>query len=208
MLRSERLGMALMRGRRAGPHVSPLLVAPYHGPWSHRTRERGRMIHRNVLGSLSEEPGAGAPQTRRRLPCRSAEVREVPAAPAPTPLPGHLCEQCFDAPAVLVVPAPEGLGIRGTARVFEIDPNTVLHWLIETTEQLNGFPTYFLNELQIIHRRSHGMRASGRARLPTCVVRRRWVLRCMSLSSARGKPRLLRCLLCLHQPLSPEPGAC
>ena len=24
------------------------------------------------------------------------------------PLPGHLCEQCLDAPAVLVVPAPEG----------------------------------------------------------------------------------------------------
>jgi hypothetical protein len=26
----------------------------------------------------------------------------------PTPLPGHLCEQCLDAPAVLVVPAPGG----------------------------------------------------------------------------------------------------
>src|SRR3989442_10129733 len=25
----------------------------------------------------------------------------------------------------------EGLGIRGTARVFEVDPNTVLHWLVE-----------------------------------------------------------------------------
>ena len=25
----------------------------------------------------------------------------------------------------------EGLGLRGTARVFEIDPNTVLHWLVE-----------------------------------------------------------------------------
>src|SRR5262249_14085216 len=24
----------------------------------------------------------------------------------------------------------EGLGIRGTARVFEVDPNTVLHWLV------------------------------------------------------------------------------
>ena len=28
----------------------------------------------------------------------------------------------------------EGLGIRGTARVFEVDPNTVLQWLVE------GFP--------------------------------------------------------------------
>ena len=30
----------------------------------------------------------------------------------------------------------EGLGIRATARVFEVDPNTVLHWLVEAAEQL------------------------------------------------------------------------
>src|SRR5215510_6543502 len=29
----------------------------------------------------------------------------------------------------------EGLGIRGTARVFEVDPNTVLQWLVEAAEQ-------------------------------------------------------------------------
>jgi hypothetical protein len=33
----------------------------------------------------------------------------------------------------------EGLGIRGTARVFEVDPNTVLQWLVETAEQLPVF---------------------------------------------------------------------
>jgi IS1 family transposase len=43
----------------------------------------------------------------------------------------------------------EGLGIRGTARVFEIDPNTVLEWLVEASEQLNAFSAYFLHELQI-----------------------------------------------------------
>jgi hypothetical protein len=43
----------------------------------------------------------------------------------------------------------EGLGIRGTARVFEIDPNTVLHWLVEASEQLHAFSAYFLCELQI-----------------------------------------------------------
>jgi len=43
----------------------------------------------------------------------------------------------------------EGLGLRGTARVFEIDPNTVLQWLVEATEQLNAFSAYFLHELQI-----------------------------------------------------------
>jgi hypothetical protein len=43
----------------------------------------------------------------------------------------------------------EGLGIRGTARVFEIDPNTVLGWLVEATEQLHAFSVYFLRELEI-----------------------------------------------------------
>src|SRR5712692_3034480 len=33
----------------------------------------------------------------------------------------------------------EGLGIRGTARVFEVDPNTVLQWLVEAAEQWRAF---------------------------------------------------------------------
>jgi len=43
----------------------------------------------------------------------------------------------------------EGLGIRATARVFEVDPNTVLHWLVEAAEQLRAFSAYFLHELEI-----------------------------------------------------------
>jgi hypothetical protein len=43
----------------------------------------------------------------------------------------------------------EGLGIRGTARVFEIDPNTVLGWLVEAVEQLHAFSAYFLHELPL-----------------------------------------------------------
>jgi IS1 family transposase len=43
----------------------------------------------------------------------------------------------------------EGLGIRGTARVFEIDPNTVLQWLVEAAEQLKTFSAYFLHDLSI-----------------------------------------------------------
>src|SRR5512132_340110 len=38
----------------------------------------------------------------------------------------------------------EGLGIRATARVFEIDPTTVLQWLVEAAEQLQAFSAYFL----------------------------------------------------------------
>jgi len=43
----------------------------------------------------------------------------------------------------------EGLGIRGTARVFEIDANTVLHWLMEAAEQLQAFSAYFLRDLRL-----------------------------------------------------------
>jgi len=38
----------------------------------------------------------------------------------------------------------EGLGIRGTARGFEVDPHTVLQWLVEAAEQLQAFSQYFL----------------------------------------------------------------
>src|SRR5262249_47058825 len=43
----------------------------------------------------------------------------------------------------------EGLGIRGTARVFEVDPNTVLQWLVEAADQLQAFSHYFLHDLQL-----------------------------------------------------------
>jgi IS1 family transposase len=38
----------------------------------------------------------------------------------------------------------EGLGIRATARVFEVAPNTVLGWLVEAAEQLQALSRYFL----------------------------------------------------------------
>ena len=43
----------------------------------------------------------------------------------------------------------EGLGIRATARVFEVAPNTVLHWLAEAAEQLRAFSAYFLCNLPL-----------------------------------------------------------
>jgi hypothetical protein len=43
----------------------------------------------------------------------------------------------------------EGLGIRGTARGFEVDPNTVLPWLVEAADQLQAFSAYFLRDLKI-----------------------------------------------------------
>ncbi len=43
----------------------------------------------------------------------------------------------------------EGLGMRGTARVFAIDANTVLQWLMEAAEQLQAFSASFLHELHL-----------------------------------------------------------
>jgi IS1 family transposase len=43
----------------------------------------------------------------------------------------------------------EGLGIRGTARVFEVDPNTVLQWLVEAAEQLRAFSCYVLHDVRV-----------------------------------------------------------
>jgi len=43
----------------------------------------------------------------------------------------------------------EGLGIRATARVFEVAPNTVLHWLVEAAEHLQAFTSYFLCEVHV-----------------------------------------------------------
>jgi len=43
----------------------------------------------------------------------------------------------------------EGIGIRGTARVFEVDPNTVLQWLVEAAEQLRAFCQYFLRNVHV-----------------------------------------------------------
>jgi hypothetical protein len=43
----------------------------------------------------------------------------------------------------------EGLGIRATARVFEVDPNTVLRWLVEAAEQLRAFSAYFLCDIHV-----------------------------------------------------------
>src|SRR3989441_116117 len=43
----------------------------------------------------------------------------------------------------------EGLGIRGTARVFEVDPNTVLQWLVEAAEQLQAFSQHVLHDVRV-----------------------------------------------------------
>src|SRR5215471_2225881 len=43
----------------------------------------------------------------------------------------------------------EGLGIRGTARVFEVDANTVLQWLVDAAAQLRAFSQHFLHDVRV-----------------------------------------------------------
>src|SRR5215510_4135322 len=43
----------------------------------------------------------------------------------------------------------EGLGIRAVARVCEVDPNTVLQWLIQAADHLTAFSQYFLHDVRV-----------------------------------------------------------
>ena len=43
----------------------------------------------------------------------------------------------------------EGLGIRAVARVFEVAPNTVLHWLGEVADHATAFSRYFLHDVRV-----------------------------------------------------------
>jgi hypothetical protein len=43
----------------------------------------------------------------------------------------------------------DGLGIRATARGFEVAPSTVLQWLVAAAEQLCAFSAYFLCALHL-----------------------------------------------------------
>jgi hypothetical protein len=44
---------------------------------------------------------------------------------------------------------PEGLGIRAVARVFEVDPQTVLGWLVEAAEHLETFTRSHVRDLHV-----------------------------------------------------------
>jgi transposase-like protein len=43
----------------------------------------------------------------------------------------------------------EGLGIRAVVRVFEVDPNTVLGWLVEAADHLQTFSRHFLHDVHV-----------------------------------------------------------
>jgi len=43
----------------------------------------------------------------------------------------------------------EGLGIRAVARVFEVDPNTVLQWVVEAADHAATLSRYFLHDVRV-----------------------------------------------------------
>ena len=43
----------------------------------------------------------------------------------------------------------EGLGIRAVARVFEVDPKTVRHWLVEVADHATAFSRYCLHDVRV-----------------------------------------------------------
>ena len=49
----------------------------------------------------------------------------------------------------LSVTLAEGLGIRAVARVFEVDPNTVLQWLVKAADHTAAYSRYFLHDVRI-----------------------------------------------------------
>lgn len=51
----------------------------------------------------------------------------------------------------VVAALAEGLGLRAAARVFAVDPNTVLTWLREAADQLAVFSCSFLRDVQVNH---------------------------------------------------------
>jgi hypothetical protein len=52
-----------------------------------------------------------------------------------------MCEKLVWAVGALA----EGLGIRAVARVFEVDPNTVLAWLVAVADHAAAFSRHFLH---------------------------------------------------------------
>jgi IS1 family transposase len=64
-----------------------------------------------------------------------------------TPLHG---KRAAPEPVVWAVSAlAEGLGIRAVARVFEVDPNTVLGWLVEAADHLQTVSRHFLHDVHV-----------------------------------------------------------
>ena len=126
--------LTFTRGRRraidARSHFCPNLECSYYG-WVRRGNIRS-----------NGHPGGGSWRQLHCIAC-GRYFQETHG----TPLHG----KCASAELIVCVIAclAEGLGIRGTARVFEVDPNTVLQWLVEAAQQLQAFARHTLHDVRV-----------------------------------------------------------
>jgi IS1 family transposase/transposase-like protein len=126
--------MMLTRGRHRqvdiSTHFCPHPLCPYHG-WV-------------GLGNLRAN---GHPNGRRwrQLFCLGCNGYFLET----TGTPFHAKQVEPDRLVWAMAALAEGLGIRAVARVFEIDPNTVLTWLVEAAEHLEAFSRYFLHDVDV-----------------------------------------------------------
>ena len=135
----QRLGappprLTFTRGRRrqvdTTGHFCPHTACAYHG--------------RVDFGNLRAN---GHPNGRRWrqlvcLGCRGYFLETVGT-------PFHAKQVAPDTLVWAIAALAEGLGIRAVARVFEVDPNTVLGWLVEAAEHLETFTRYHVSDLHV-----------------------------------------------------------
>lgn len=89
----------------------------------------------------------GYPNGGRWHQCQGRSCKQYFRETHGTPLPGKRVPPELRVWAVGALAA--GLGIRAVARVFAVDPNTVLHWVTEVGDQAAAFSRYFLHDVQV-----------------------------------------------------------
>jgi len=126
--------MTFTRGRRrqveTTGHFCPDVTCAYHG----------RVDWGNIRAN--GHPGGRRWRQLVCLGCHSYFLETVG-----TPLPGKQVDS--DKLVWAAAALAEGLGIRAVARVFGVDPTTVLGWLVEAAQHLEAFSRYFLRDVNV-----------------------------------------------------------
>jgi transposase-like protein/IS1 family transposase len=140
--------------------MQPSASAP-HAPPPRMTFTRGRRRHVDTSGHFCPHAPCsyhgrvgwgniranGHPSGRRwrQLVCLSCKRHFLETHG--TPFHGKQVEP--DTLVWAIAALAEGLGIRAVARVFGVDPTTVLTWLVEAAEHPEAFSRYFLHDVAV-----------------------------------------------------------
>src|SRR6266567_755777 len=102
--------------------------------------------------SSDPQPFPGLTRTPPCAACEQAHAHgpQPPGCPPPRIVPTRGRPRLVPEKLVWAVGAlAEGLGIRAVARVFAVDPNTVLVWLVEVAEHAAAFSQYVLHDVRV-----------------------------------------------------------